>query len=79
MANQYKSFYLNDIEATIDQVAVDIMMVPSFSEKKQDGTFATLTELANHNSMIAMHNEGVREMAKMLKFVLRGDKEDADE
>ena len=67
MANQYKSFYLSDIVSVIDRVAVDIMMVPVFSEKKPDGTLATLTEISNHNSLIAMHNEGVREMAKMLK------------
>lgn len=75
MANEYKSFYLKDVEDIIDRVAVDIMMVPVFSEKKSDGTLATLSEISAHNSLIAMHNEGIREMAKMLKDALRGDED----
>lgn len=78
MSNSYKSFYLRDILNTIDRVAVDIMMVPCFGEKKPDGTLATLAEISNHNSLIAMHNEGIREMAKMLKDALQGE-EDTDD
>ena len=77
MADDYKSYYLKDLIPIIDRVAVDIMMVPMFSEKKPDGTLATLAEVSNHNSLIAMHNEGVREMAKMLKIALvDGDTDD---
>lgn len=78
MANEYKSFYLKDILNRIDEVAVDIMMVPCFSEKKPDGTLATLAEVSNHNSLIAMHNEGIREMAKMLKARLAQEDENDD-
>lgn len=76
MASNYKSFYLSDIETIIDRVAMDIMMVPVFSEKKPDGTLATPTEISIHNGQIAMHNEGVREMAKMLKAALHEEAED---
>ena len=66
MANEYKSIYLRDLIDVINQVAMDIMIVPVFSEKKPDGTLATPTEISIHNTHIAMHNEGIREMAKML-------------
>ena len=76
MANDYKTFYLKDILPIIDQVSIDIMMVPCFSEKKPDGTLASIGEVSNHNSLIAMHNEGIREMAKMLKAKLMEEEED---
>lgn len=75
MANQYKSFYLHDLLDLIDHVAVDIMMVPCFSGKF-NGETMTLAEISNHNSLIAMHNEGVRELARMLKEKLSEDETD---
>ena len=75
MANsKYTKIQIQDLLPIIDDVAVDIMMVPCFSEKKMDGTFATLAEVSAHNSLIAMHNEGIREMARMLKArLMEGD------
>ena len=76
MANEYKSLYLKDVLTTIDEVAVDTMMVPCFSAKF-NGETMTLAEISNHNSLVAMHNEGIREMAKMLKIKLcEEDKDD---
>ena len=51
----------------IDREALDILMVPAFSVKKPNGEMSTITEVAAHNSLISMHNEGVRELAKILK------------
>lgn len=51
----------------INTDALDIMMVPAFSVKKPNGEMSTITEVAAHNSLISMHNEGVRELAKILK------------
>ena len=81
MANEYKSFYLKDIEDIIDHAAMFTMQMPIFrQDKKLDGTLMTLIEMSNHNSLVAVHNEGVRELAMMLKRVLRGDEEEnADE
>ena len=67
MANDYKSLYLKDLLPIIDRVGMETQMAPVFSGKKQDGTFMTLADISNQNSLIAMHNEGVRELARMLK------------
>ena len=74
MSNQYKSFYFNDILNKIDHVALDAMMVPAVV-MKMNGEPMTLAELSAHNSLIAMHNEGVREMANRLKDKLVEDED----
>ena len=77
MANEYKSIYLKDLIPIIDNVAVENMMQPVFSGKKFDGTIMSLAEISNQNSLVAMHNEGIREMTLMLKNRLM--KEDDDD
>ncbi len=74
MANSFKSFYLEDIEKIINRVALANMMTPAIV-MKMGGEQLTLTELSSHNSLVAMHNEGVREMADRLIEALREDGE----
>lgn len=76
MANDYKSIYLKELLPIIDKVAVDAMMTPCVV-MKMNGESMTLAEISNHNSLIAMHNEGIREMALRLKEELM--KEDDDD
>ena len=65
MASDY--IYMKDLFPIIDQVAVENMAQPVFGGKKTDGTEMTMAEIANRNSLIALHNEGIREMTLMLK------------
>ena len=74
MANSFKSFYLEDIEKIVNRVALANMMTPA-SVMKLGGEQLTQTELSSHNSLVAMHNEGVREMADRLIEALREDGE----
>ena len=76
MANQYKSFYLSDIVSTIDRVAVESLMCPCLENKKADGTQMTLVEVSSYNSLVAWHNEGVRELANQLKEALTKEEND---
>ena len=76
MASDYKSIYLKDLLPIIDNVAVENMVQPVFSGKKSDGTYMTMAEISNQNSLSAMHNEGIREMALMLKNRLLKEDED---
>lgn len=74
MANDYKSFYLSDLEARISKVALDAMMSP---QKTLLGDQAQKVEsLSVLNDRIAQYNEGVRGMALMLQANLRKDEED---
>lgn len=76
MANEYTSFYLKDPIPTIEHLALDLMGDPIVDGKKTDGTMMTLTEISNHNSLIAMSNDGVRMMAKALIQKLSEEDED---
>ena len=60
----------------IDAVTLDCMMTPSFAMKKLDGTVASLTEMSHYNTLVSMHNEGVREMGRRLKEKLLEDDQD---
>ena len=79
MDNDYKSYYLKDLIPIINDVALDCMMTPLFGIKmcKSDGTSMTLAEFSNHNSLVSIHNEGVKELASRLKDRLL-DEEDED-
>jgi hypothetical protein len=71
MSNAYKSFYLADLMAMIDRVAMYAMLTPTLEHKKPDGTVATLSELANYNSLVAINNEGIRDYVSQLKAALK--------
>ena len=75
MANDYKSIYLKELLPVIDKVAVDAMMTPCVV-MKMNGESMTLAEISNHNSLVAMHNEGVRELANRLKDKLTEEESD---
>ena len=75
MANEYKSLYLKDVLHVIDHVAVESMMTPAIV-MKVNGENMTLAELSAHNSLVAMHNEGVRELANRLKDKLTEEESD---
>ena len=76
MASEYRQIYIKDLIPIIEDMAIEIMMTPSFSGLKADKTDMTLAEISAHNSLVSMHNEGVREMARMLIEALT--KEDDD-
>ena len=77
MASEYRQIYSKDLIPIIEDMAIEIMMTPSFSGLKADKTDMTLAEISAHNSLVAMHNEGIREMALMLKHrLLKGDDPD---
>ena len=78
MANEYKSFYLSDLVAIIERTALDIMGDPIVSGKKPDGAMMSPAEIANQNSLIAMHNSGIRELASTLVITLAKEGENDD-
>lgn len=75
MSNAYKSYYLSDLIAIIDRVALENMMIPALEHKKPDGTVASLSELANYNSLVAINNEGIRDYVSQLKAALMKEAE----
>ena len=77
MSNGYTSIILKDLVPLIEEVAMDAMMTPGFEGKKVNGEMMTMAEVSHHNSLVAMHNEGVREMA--LNLVRKLTEEDGDD
>lgn len=75
MGSDYKNWYLKDLIPIIEHVAMDLMSDPVMGGKKADGTMMTLTEIANQNSLIAMNNAGIRQMASTLIITLAKDGE----
>lgn len=71
--NEFKSFYLKDLLALIDRVAMDLMMCPcSASTSDKDGLSPETVARLNHD--IVWNNEGIRDMAYSLKqALLEGD------
>ena len=59
----------------IDRVALECMMTPIQEGKNSEGKLMTLAEIANYNSLIALNNEGVRDLAKALKYELQKEDE----
>ena len=68
--NEYTTFYLKDLIPIIEHVALDLMSEPIMAGKKADGTLMNITEVANQNSLIAMNNAGIAEMARQLIVTL---------
>ena len=68
--NEYATFYLKDLTQIIEHVALDLMSDPIMAGKKADGTLMNMAEVANQNSMIAMNNAGIAEMARQLIVTL---------
>ena len=68
--NEYTTFYLKDLIPIIEHVALDLMSEPIMAGKKADGTLMNMTEVATQNSLIAMNNAGIAEMARQLIVTL---------
>lgn len=68
--NEYTTFYLKDLIPIIEHVALDLMSDPIMAGKKADGTLMNMAEVANQNSLIAMNNAGIAEMARQLIVTL---------
>ena len=68
--NEYATFYLKDLTQIIEHVALDLMTDPIMAGKKADGTLMNMAEVANQNSLIAMNNAGIAEMARQLIVTL---------
>ena len=76
MGNEYKSWYMKDLIPIIEHTALDIMGDPILYVRKNNGTVMTPAEVASHNSLIAMHNDGIRELAHTLIVTLAKDGDD---
>ena len=73
MGNEYKSFYLKDIQDIINKAALNIMMQP---QKLFLGDQSHKVEsLAQLNDRIAQFNDGVRSLAVYLNVALEKDGE----
>ena len=72
MADDYRSFYLKDLVQIIEHTALDLMSAPMLGWKRHDGTYMTVAEVVNRNSMIAMENSGIKMMATALLEQLTG-------
>ena len=55
MPNMYKSFYLQDILAAVNEVALETMLETTFED---DGE--------SENACIALYNDGIRDMAQAI-------------
>lgn len=74
MANEYKSFYLKDLEALTCKTMLETLMSP---QKQFLGDQASKVEdLKTLNDRICHYNEGVRAMAMMLMKAIGKDDED---
>ena len=78
MADDYKTYYLKDLIPIIEHTALDLMSQPVLNAKKHDGTYMTMAEVANQNSMIAMENSGIKLLANALIDQLTGAGKDDD-
>lgn len=55
MPNMYKSFYLQDILAAVNEVALKTMLETTFED-----------DCERENACIAVYNDGIRDMAKAI-------------
>ena len=55
MPNMYKSFYLQDILAAINETALENMFAPSWANDRD-----------KENTCVSMYNDGIRCMAKAI-------------
>lgn len=61
MVNRYKQFALRDLEEMIRTIVMDSMMVPLVlgNPERHD-------EIMDYNTMVAMYNDGLRNLADQL-------------
>jgi hypothetical protein len=74
MSNEFKSFYLKDIQDIINKAALSIMMQPQrlfMNEQAQN-----VESLAHMNDRVSQYNDGVRALAVYLNVVLEKDGDD---
>lgn len=74
MSNDYKSYYLTDLRAMINSVALEIMMTPTFPGYADSPSEMTI----QLNDRLALYNDGIRTMAKELIDRLEGDENTDD-
>ena len=55
MPNMYKSFYLQDILAAVNEVALETMLETTFED-----------DCERENALIGIYNDGIRDMAKAI-------------
>lgn len=55
MPNMYKSFYLQDILAAVNEVALETMLETTFED-----------DCESENALIGIYNDGIRDMAKAI-------------
>jgi len=75
MKSKYTSYNLDELVPMIERAALDLMSAPIMNGKKSDGTYMTMAEIANQNSMIAMENSGIKLLAQTLIDQLTKDDE----
>ena len=61
-----KTYTVDEMISLIEHTALDLMGEPIMGDKKLDGTIMTMAEVANHNSLMAMNNAGIRILAQVL-------------
>lgn len=72
MVNPYKSYTVGELVPMIEHAALDLMTSPCIAGKKADGTLMNAVDVAQHNSLTAMENSGIRMLARLLIEQLQG-------
>lgn len=78
MKDPMKNWQVHELLPIIDRAALDLMDMPVTGGKKADGTLMTLAEISNQNSLIAMYNDGIRTLARVLAEQLSGEGENEE-
>lgn len=78
MKSPYTSYTVSELVPIIEHAALDLMGMPIIAGKKIDGTPMTAVEVAQHNSMTAMENSGIRMLARVLIEQLQGIGDDGN-
>ena len=73
--SKYTSYCADDLVPMIEHAALNLMEEPIIMDKKNDGSYMTLTEVSHKNSMNAMFNSGIRLLARTLIEQLTKDDE----
>ena len=73
--SKYTSYDVDDLVPMIEHAALNLMEEPIIMDKKNDGSYMTLTEVSHKNSMNAMFNSGIRLLARTLIEQLTKDDE----
>ena len=78
MKDLIRSFQVHELLPIIDRAALDLMTSPVTGGKKADGTLMTPPEINTQNSLIAMYNDGIRTLARVLAEQLSGEGENEE-